>query len=183
MHSVCARLARLRKQRLSAALHVARVLCGGRDSLVKLVGGVGDKLAEGIVILVLRWHPSEKRPAGRSTRAAPWSLAPSSTAARQVSALEAREQRYFSRLVSAGSGNLEDNFFPLPPSAPIQRDAGGSGHAPVQRGHKGCYARARARRQPPVIHGRRGEPAPSQTTIPARVWVACTRICCVQRQC
>ena len=104
MHSVCARLARLRKQRLSAALHVARVLCGGRDSLVKLVGGVGDKLAEGIVILVLRWHPSEKRPAGRSTRAAPWSLAPSSTAARQVSALEAREQRYFSRLVSAGSG-------------------------------------------------------------------------------
>ena len=124
MHSVCARLARLRKQRLSAALHVARVLCGGRDSLVKLVGGVGDKLAEGIVILVLRWHPSEKRPAGRSTRAAPWSLAPSSTAARQVSALEAREQRYFSRLVSAGSGNLEDNFFPLPPSAPIQRRCG-----------------------------------------------------------
>ena len=122
MHSVCARLARLRKQRLSAALHVARVLCGGRDSLVKLVGGVGDKLAEGIVILVLRWHPSEKRPAGRSTRAAPWSLAPSSTAARQVSALEAREQRYFSRLVSAGSG-IDNSPFPpasrQPDRAPV----------------------------------------------------------------
>lgn len=128
MHSVCARLARLRKQRLSAALHVARVLCGGRDSLVKLVGGVGDKLAEGIVILVLRWHPSEKRPAGRSTRAAPWSLAPSSTAARQVSALEAREQRYFSRLVSAGSGVTIDGLFPPasrhPTTLPFPRRCG-----------------------------------------------------------
>lgn len=121
MCTVCARLARLRSQRLSAALNVARVLCGGRDSLVKLVGGVGDKLAEGIVILVLRWHTSEKRPAGRSTRAAAWSLAPSSTATRQVSALEAREQRYFSCLVSAGSV-LPLSFPSLLPPASWQLD-------------------------------------------------------------